>query len=240
MDKLSVIITAYDRHDVTKIHVDHCMNAHRQPDEIIVVNDGGDPSLKEMLKPYGQRMRLVYARINEDIPWNYNGACNLGVWLSSGNYIAFEDNDNMPAPSFYEDALKILKERKEIGRVLAKRRLLVEDIFKPFNEWKIVKGMGPNQGTYIMRREVYLKLKGQDENFCGRYGWMYYDWKHRLLVGAGAVFSSIGTFYYVVDGQSNLKRKLEKENYRHYRINAVLKRYQPDNILNFKYEFQVL
>ncbi|HEC64672.1 MAG TPA: glycosyltransferase family 2 protein [bacterium] len=240
--KLSCVISAFDHHDITAVHVREMMNATVMPDEIIVVNDGGTPDLLDKLKKLEKKTKIIYARIKENIEWNYNGACNLGFYLSTGDFVGFEDNDNIPHKDFYQQALDLFKTVPEIGRITGELRLHIntEDLKNPVEEWKITGTRGPNQGTCIMRRELFLKVKGYDERFCGRYGWMYYDWKHRLLVGAGTTFGSIGQFYYVVDGQSNLKRKLEKENYRHYRINAVEKRYQPQNILNFGYEFQVL
>ena len=42
---LSIIITAYDQEELTVVHVRECMNSTLLPDEIIVVNDHGDPNL---------------------------------------------------------------------------------------------------------------------------------------------------------------------------------------------------
>ena len=39
--RLSVVITAYDQHPLTVMHVREVMNSTRLPDEIVVVNDGG-------------------------------------------------------------------------------------------------------------------------------------------------------------------------------------------------------
>jgi len=107
--ELSVIITAYDQHDLTIVHVGECMKSTRIPDEIIVVNDGGTPDLREKLKVLPRNTKIIYARINEDVPWNYTGARNLGIWLSRGDYISIEDTDHIPHRKFYESALEIFK-----------------------------------------------------------------------------------------------------------------------------------
>ena len=49
MDTISVIVTAYDQHYVTTDHVREVMKSTLTPYEVIVVNDGGHPSLKGML-----------------------------------------------------------------------------------------------------------------------------------------------------------------------------------------------
>ena len=99
--KLSVIIPAYNRSEMTRRHVEECLKSTRVPDEIIVVNDGGDKALREML-PKG----IMYAYITPDILWNYNGAVNLGFWIASGDIVAIEDTDHIPLRNTYEVAKK--------------------------------------------------------------------------------------------------------------------------------------
>ncbi len=233
MEKISVIITSYNNDELTIAHVKQCMKS--TPHEIIVVNDGGDPSLKEKIEKIPRKCNVIYARINEDILWNYHGACNLGVWLSTGDYLMFEDNDNMPTERTYQEMLEVFKDPK-IGRVVGTKRMEIEmeDLDK---EWTQKGSRGPNQGTSMIRREVYLKLKGQDERFCGQYGWMFYDWKSRLL--KVTEFGHKGTFWYVRDAQSKLDRAMSKKNFRLYRENAHNNTIQPPYpIINFTYEIE--
>lgn len=240
MDRFSVCITAYDRHNVTVAHVKECMKASLIPNEIIVVNDGGDSKLKEMLEKLPRKCPLIYARITKDILWNYNGAYNLGIWLSKGDFLMFEDNDNIPTHTIYEQMLKRMKEEPSIGKLTAHRRLEIEqqDLDKPSEEWKSRGERGPNMGTHMIRRNIVLNLKGQDERFCGQYGWMYYDYKSRL-VKAKTIIERIGLFWYVRDAQSKLDRRMSSKNFAYYRQNARLERIQhPLGILNFNYETQ--
>ena len=251
MSKLSLIITAYDHHDLTVEHVKQVMRCQKVPDEIIVVNDGGTHDLKDKLLNEigrqgefcrsqlldGKTTKLIYARIDEDILWNYNGACNLGTWLSTGDLVSFEDNDNLPSPEFYEQAISLLSDpRNNIGRVIARKRYDINNL-----ETKEVIGKrGPNQGTYMIKREVLLNLKGQDEKFCGRYGWMYYDWRRRML-RSGIDFGMAGYYYYYVDGQSNIPHKNDKANYSILRHNTRREKLQSSGgILNFTYTWEVL
>ena len=134
---LSTLISAYKDHEVTKIHVRECMAGTVIPDEIIVVNDGGTPDLRDKLLELDIKTRLVYATIKEDIPWNYTGARNLGIWLSTGDIISLEDNDHIPFKEFYEDCLNKFKESPETQRIRTyKRRVIArEDVLtKPMEE----------------------------------------------------------------------------------------------------------
>ena len=95
-------------------------------------------------------------------------------------------------------------------------------------------------GTAMFPRDIYLKLKGHDERFCGRYGWMYYDWRQRLLNRAEVLFYSVGEYWFTMDGQSNLSRSNSGVNLRFKRDNDRSKRLQgPMGILNFTYEYTV-
>ena len=242
--KLSVIITAYNQDDITLVHAREAMASSRVPDEVIVVNDGGDPGLLDKLKTLDFKCKFIYARINEDIPWNYNGACNLAAFLSTGDLLAFEDNDNIPSQDFYEVALDYLAKNPEVKRLTGKIRHVVsrEDILtKPKSEWKEINHIGPNQGTAIIYRDIYTKVKGQDERFCGEYGWMYPNWRRLLLNRVKVQFGSIGMYYYTEQGQSPLSRKMSARNSGLLRINSRTNLLQaPIGILNFTYTIEIL
>lgn len=249
MDRLSVILPNYEHFDITIAHVREVLNSELRPYEVVIVNDGGDPKLKDMIKDLIEPMKplaskVIYAQIlPPKIPWNYNGAVNLGVWLSTGDYLVIEDNDNIPTKDLYGKMINVMMSHPNVGRVYSFKRMEIErkDVGKTSSEWKPIGGRGPNQGSYMIRRDVYLKLKGQDERMCGRYGWMYYDWKNRMLGKAKIEFAQAGNYWYVVDGQTSLKRGNAPENYRIYRQNAKsTDMHHEHGILNFKFETERL
>lgn len=250
-DNVSVIITAYDSHDITAVHVREAMNVSKMPLEIIVVNDGGTPDLKEKLEAIqNKKCPIIYARIREDIPWNYIGAVNLATFISRGDYLAFEDNDNIPSYDFYEKAVAIFKEQPDVGRILGRQRKCIDkkEVLsgKPKEEWEVARLWHPNQGTAIMRREIVVALKGQCEKFCGQYGWMYYNLRRLLLNNIKTKFSSTDFYYYVdhmIDGgaQSKLGRRTSGINLKVHREHMRMPKDQfhlPYGILNFTYDIE--
>ena len=239
--KLSVIIPAYRRHPLTVRCVEETLKSSRIPDEIIVVNDGGDPCLKDMLP---RHPNLIYAQIEEDILWNYNGAVNLGCWLSTGDVIGIQDTDHIPGRKAFEDGLRVLEERPEIGRISYNRTIVdIKDINKPMEEWVVTGHLGTNQMVSLLRRDVYTALKGQDERFAGHYGYMSYDFPYRRDKLLKALTQKIG-FYWAVfgdEGEPGLKRGLSVENKRLYHENASTGKLHPiGGILNFHYTFERL
>jgi glycosyltransferase involved in cell wall biosynthesis len=248
---LSVIISAYDSHDVTVVHVKEAMNVSLMPLEIIVVNDGGTPDLLEKLKAIpDKKCDIIYARIREDIPWNYIGAINLATFISRGDYLAFEDNDNIPSFEFYQKAIELFDTRPEIGRVLGRHRKCIDikEVLsgKPREEWTIARLWHPNQGTAMMRRDIVVAMKGQCEMFCGRYGWMFYNLRRILLNRIKTKFSSVDYYYYVdheIDGgaQSKLARHSSGVNLQIHRAHTRMPEGQlhlTHGILNFIYDYE--
>lgn len=239
MTKLSTIIPVWGQHDLAVVHVRECMNSSRIPDEIIVVNDGGEDDLKDKLKQLEKKTKIIYAKIlPPKIPWNYTGARNLGFWLSSGDLISIEDQDHIPEKDFYKDALAELEVHPEIARCKAKWRhaININDILtKPVEEWVSEGGRQPHHDCAIIRRELYLKLKGYDERFAGEYGWSNTNWRRRLVMGGYENALNVG-FQYVVNSP-----KTRGLSYRNFRIAKQNKTIQsPVGILQFMYVYEEL
>ena len=260
---VSVVITAFNTHEITTIHVREAMRSTLVPDEIIVVNDHGDKSLKDMLKKLDINTKLIYAYIEDDIPWNYTGARNLGVWLSLGNVLVSEDSDNIPARTLYADMLERLNAEPHVDMVQAGRRPIVsmEDALnKPFEEWKVINNRTAHDDSFMIRREQYLKVRGYDERMAGAYAWACTEWTRRIG-RAGIVVDRIETPYWTVHGGDTRVCECEKSkeeraktihckdcglafkrrSFRNYQLARKNEYIQPpEGIINFTYQFETL
>ena len=232
---LSSVISFYDQIAVCCKHVEASAGGTVKPDEIIVVNDGGDPALLSALKELG--IPLTYARITVDIPWNTNGAENLGIFLASTKYISIEDTDHLPYPDFYEKALELIP---TCDRVLAKNRTLVMKAdYKPY------RSAGGHCIVGVYTREILGRMKGFDERFGGHYGWNGADVKRRLAK-LGCRTEHASGFYMVTDGRSlegkrpmiGTKPKMEKENGGQLIRNRREGGQVEHPILNFSYTYE--
>lgn len=242
--KLSVIVIAYNRSDLTARHVEECLKSTRVPDEIIVVNDGGDKALKEML-PKGKG--ITYAYITPDILWNYNGAVNLGFWIASGDIVAIEDTDHMPMRDTYQKAVEFFEkeENKSIERLAFSRNVVEQsELVKPMEEWTISRNWGPNDMVSVVRRSMYIRMKGQDERFARNYGYMCYCYKARMRI-LNIQSSKIHGYWAIVGdgGEPNMKRGLSAANRSIYHDNANRPERDgqfKDGILNFNFTIETL
>ena len=155
--RLSVVIPVYNQDDLAVRHVRACASATRLPEEVIVVDDGGAVGLEKKLSHGHWPFRLVYARVIEDIPWNQPGARNIGMALSTGDAISFEDADHLPGSGYYATALEVLEKRPDVNLVRARREHRGEDL-------------RPSQSVWIVRRHAIVAIGGYDEDFSGHYG----------------------------------------------------------------------
>lgn len=238
--KLSVIIPAYWQTDLTVVHVRECMNSSRIPDEIVVCNDTGDLKLRDKLFNLPRKTKIIYAYILPPDLFQYNGACNLGVWLSTGDIIAIEDADHIPDRDTYKKGLEILVNKPEINRVAYNRYWVeLEDVLKnPFENWKKTGSIGCNQMVSLIRRDLYIKMGGQDERMV-EYGWLAYDFvmKYKKLK---AKTEKSGYYYIVRDGsEQNIKRGMSEKNRKIYKENCQREHIKhPYGILNFQYDVE--
>jgi len=112
MKKVSVIIPAYNNADLTVRTVESVLRQTYKNIEIIVVDDGSTDNTKLKLVPYTGKIKYVYKK--------NGGACsarNLGIRLSTGEYIGFLDCDDIYLPKKIELGIDYLEKHPDFGFV---------------------------------------------------------------------------------------------------------------------------
>ncbi len=89
---ISVLITTKNRIDYLKRAVSSVINSSLCPDEIVVVNDGGELLTKDMLSVPENDIKLVI--INNELSYGANKARNLAIKKCSGDFVFFLDDDD--------------------------------------------------------------------------------------------------------------------------------------------------
>lgn len=105
MKKVSVIIPFYKGLDWLFEAVDSVLNQTYVNIEIIVINDGSSEDITPFLEKYGDRVLYHYQE-------NQGAAVarNLGMSLASGDYIAFEDSDDIWLPTKLEKQISSMED----------------------------------------------------------------------------------------------------------------------------------
>ncbi len=106
-DKISVIIPFFKGKKWLEEAIKTVLKQSFPPYEIIVINDGSPENIDDLIIKYQQKVSFVFQN-NEGAA----SARNHGIRISTGDYIAFLDSDDLWYPNKLEVQLKYMKERK--------------------------------------------------------------------------------------------------------------------------------
>ncbi len=173
---VSVIIPTYNRAKVICRAVESALGQTYPAVEIVVVDDGSTDNTLEMLKKYGERIRLICQ------PNGGAGAArNAGLRVATGDYVDFLDSDDYFLPTKLEEQVAYLDENPQIDIALCGLRHISADdesvcdeyIQSPvdniLNEllWKSIYGLFPPH-IALLRRRCFEKVEGFDTSLAMR------------------------------------------------------------------------
>jgi len=116
--RVSVVIPTYNRPHYLKRAIDSVLKQTFKDYEIIVVQNGGTESSKELVYQFiknGAAVRYLYERKADPV-----NARNVGVTAAKGEYIAFLDDDDVWYPQKLEMQIAFLDKNPNIGLVTSK------------------------------------------------------------------------------------------------------------------------
>lgn len=124
----------------------------------IIVDDGSqeDPAI-DHLRDVDVGFPIELYRINEDIPWNQDGARNLGMTHADG-WCLITDMDHLLN---VKNAKKLWSKSKDLNP---------NRFYVPKRELSDGSRYHVHPNTYILTRDMYWKAGGYDESFRGFYG----------------------------------------------------------------------
>ena len=125
---------------------------------ITVVDDGSprNPAITVLREASGLSLDLY--RIRENIPWNQHGARNLGAFVAKPlAWLFISDIDIAIGGSALEH---LLRHQLDPNCFYTFPRRFYRDVIPPKVHWN----------TFLLRRELYWKTGGYDEDYCGTYG----------------------------------------------------------------------
>jgi glycosyltransferase involved in cell wall biosynthesis len=116
--KISVIIATYNRAEFLSKTIDSLLQQEFRDFELIVVDDGSTDKTPQILKAYGDRLRIL--RQDNQGP---SAARNLGVRHASAPWIAFQDSDDLSEPHHLATLYGYASQNPGCGLVFAKESL---------------------------------------------------------------------------------------------------------------------
>ncbi len=105
MSKVSVIIPNYNRDTLIGETISNLLAQSLPPDEIIVVDDGSTDRSVEVIRSYGEKVKLIQQ------PNQGPGAArNAGLRVATGDFIQFQDSDDLLSLNKLEAQAKLLEQ----------------------------------------------------------------------------------------------------------------------------------
>ncbi len=168
---VSIIIPMYNSENSIRSTIDSIVNqtVYNNIKEIIVINDGstdGSRKVVESLKEGNDKIKLINKTNN-----GVSSARNMGMKVSSGNWIAFCDADDTWVETKLERQINVLNKNPEIDFLGSQwinnnPRIFFKSIKKLYKASlkDICITFFPQPSTVIMKREIFDKIGGFDEN----------------------------------------------------------------------------
>ena len=132
--KISIIIPTFNRGELITNSIKSVLNQTFQNLEVIIVDDGSSDNTKEIVKKIKDK-RIKYIRLKENK--GASNARNIGIKNAHGQYISFQDSDDIFYPNKLEEQLKnIINKRSNFD--FCKINVIYNDSFSYFYPNKIV------------------------------------------------------------------------------------------------------
>lgn len=133
MNTVSIITRTKDRGILLRRAIQSAISQSHQNWEMIIVNDGGDPSsVEEIVKASAHSSQGRIKVIHNSTSLGMEAASNAGIRQSIGQYLVIHDDDDSWAPEFLEIALQKLRLHKtqwpSVRGIVARATRVIEEI----------------------------------------------------------------------------------------------------------------
>jgi len=155
---VSIVSAYYDNAEMTRFMADwyNRFSAEtREMIELVLVDDG---SQKAPLGSLDLRLNLPHQfyRIRRDIPWNQDGARNIGCHHARGPWLLLTDADHVFEEAEVRKAIEL--ERPDKPYLMLRKHL-------DGNEY-----INPHINSFLISKTRYWEIGGYDEIYRGHYG----------------------------------------------------------------------
>lgn len=172
MKKVSVIIPTYKSDKTLRRAIDSVLSQTYTNIEVVVADDN-DPDTAErksteaLMEQYRGNERVIYKKHEKNK--NGSAARNTAFRASTGDLIAFLDDDDYFLPQKTEKQVAFLEEHPEFGGCYCWREQYGEEVCGRFEgdlSYQLLSlDFTPYTSCVMIRREYYLALNGFDESY---------------------------------------------------------------------------
>jgi hypothetical protein len=171
--RLSLVVSVLESYEVVRRQLLHLGRVLTQECELILVDDGSEPGLRATCDGVPRPFAFTLHCTHDRRPWTQPRGRNVGASLARADRLLFFDIDHIVTEEVVRLGLSYAGDKMhwvrrpavldDQGRLVTDRRVLAEHGLT--NEAPSVHG-----NSFVIRRELFERLGGYDERFCGRYG----------------------------------------------------------------------
>ncbi len=180
--RLSLIVSVLDSHEVVRRQLLHLGRILPPGCELILVDDGSEPSLQAVCDSIDKSFCFRLHRTNDSRPWTQPRGRNIGASLARAPKLLFFDIDHIVSADVIDHALTYGGDKlhwQRLPAMLDEQGSIVTD-HKALAEYGAIDGTPSVHGnSFVIRRALFDLLGGYDERFCGRYGGDDIDFNRR-------------------------------------------------------------
>jgi len=208
MQLISVIMPAYNAEKFIRQAIDSILNQTYPHLELLIADDASKDHTKKIIESYtDSRIKCFHNEVN----LGYLKTCNKLMALAQGNFLAFQDADDISDVHRFEEQLKAFDENTQLGAVgcnmtaidtqgqykfTTTYALSHKDIFNLIpDDFSMI----PN--SFMFTREVYEKIGGYHE-FWDRRGAEDYYWAFLIMEQFELINLKKPLYYYRYNPQS--------------------------------------
>jgi glycosyltransferase involved in cell wall biosynthesis len=186
MPSVSVVMTLYNSERFIGEAIESVLAQTYTDREIIVIDDGSTDGSAAVVQRFGGVVRYEY-QPNRGAA----AATNAGVRLSSGEYIAFLESDDVWQPAMLADKMAVFESRPEIGAVnndlqyVSEQGVVEHDLIRGWRPDEsfartFLKGFNFMLSSLMLRRSAFAAAGPFDEGFV-KAGFQDIEWYARLM-----------------------------------------------------------
>jgi predicted glycosyltransferase involved in capsule biosynthesis len=213
MPACSLIVNVLESYEVVRRQLLHLERILSPDFELIVVDDGSTPTLEETVNSVHKTFACRLCLTGDSRPWTQPRARNMGAALAQSKKLVFFDIDHILTWDILQNCLKYQGDKLHWWRkpgILDENGLLVTGRDELREYGLIDDSRSVHGNSFMIRRELFERLGGYDEQFCGGYGGDDVDFNNRYTElcwqGLAKIEDVLGQGYVFPDPARDLKK----------------------------------
>jgi len=168
MPKISIITSTYNRQERLVAAIESVRNQTFDDWELIIVDDHSTDSTEQVVSGY-LNDRIKYIRLGENFG-NDTRPKNIGIMASTGEYIAFLDDDNVYRPDHLQALINVI-EREDDDCVYGDRYTYINDepngvgVYSDYEPMLIMTRNYIDTSDVLLKRDFLIDFGGFDDKY---------------------------------------------------------------------------